>query len=219
MADKEQEQAKFIKEQANKILGLLISISPAPGAVKSAYKLSGETTKALSLTESTLGTGKLSASDANLNRLATISQRLVSELSALDRKDENWWIEASGANLLSKGESTRALKHLVEQQAKLKALREACEGLKTLAAVAFANTVANVKGLAKLYIPSIPMIDGMVTKDIQRDFDVCIRLINSILKKVAVAAGVVADMMKSIDRFLLLVHSQDKRHALKPAGP
>ena len=83
--------------------------------------------------------------------------------------------------------------------------------LKTLAAVAFAASISNVKGLAKAYMPSIPAIDGMVTKETRNNFDVCMRLIDVILAKVDTAMAATADMNKSIDRFLRLINAQDKR--------
>ena len=216
MVDKEsEEQKKFIREQGKKILDLLVEIAPVSRGVKEVYKVSRETEEALSAVGAAHDTGTLSASDENINRLAAIARRLSNELSTLNRHDENWWIETSGANLFSVGDSTKAIEILQKQRQHFLNLRDACDGLKTLAAVAFASTVSDIKGLAKLYIPSIPAMDGFVTKEARDNFDVCISLINSILKKIEVALRAVADMNKVVDRFLTLTHSQDKREALK----
>lgn len=216
MSDKtEKEQTAFIKEQAKKILDLLVTIAPVQKGVKEIYKVSKETNKALTLADKVERTGQLTSSDGNINRLQSIANQLSNELSSLNRKDENWWIVTSGANLFSQGESASALKYLYREKKKLVALREACTGLKTLTGVAFANTVANVKGLAKLYAPSLPMIDGMVAKEVMREFDVCIGLIDSILKKLEAATLVVADMKEALDKFLLLIEAQDQRSVTK----
>jgi hypothetical protein len=167
MADdkKEKEQRKFIESQGLKILELLVTLAPVSKGVKEVWKIGKETNKALSMLEGSCESGSLSASDGNINRLKTISSQLSNELSRLNRFDENWWIQTSGANLFSAGDSTRALGIFQLQRTHLLALRDACEGLKTLAAVAFANTVSDVKGLAKLYIPSVPIVDAEVTKE------------------------------------------------------
>jgi hypothetical protein len=212
--NKEQEQT--MKSQAKKILDLLVKIAPIPQGAKEAYKIARETQKALDMTDKTLdrGMGFLAASDDNLNRLSAIAQRLSNELSALNRHDENWWLETSGANLFSKLDSTEALKRLQTQRRHLIDLKEACDGLKTLTGLVFAHTISDVKGLAKLYVPSIPMIDGQVTKETRDTFDVCINLIDAILKKVEITMTATADMAKAIDRFLTLVNQQDQRTAL-----
>lgn len=204
-------QRDFMKSQAKKVLDLLVKLAPIPSGVKEAYSVSKETTKALDMTSATFDSGLLTASDSSMNRLAEIARRLSNELSTLSRKDEDWWLMTSGANLFSKTDSTEALKRLQQQHEYLLALKEACDGLKTLAAVAFAASISNVKGLAKAYMPSIPAIDGMVTKETRNNFDVCMRLIDLILTKVDTAMAATADMNKSIDRFLRLINAQDKR--------
>ena len=209
------EQEQYLKSQGLKILDLLVKIAPTGQGMKEGWKVTRETTKALTMAERTFETGNLSASDGNMNRLAMISHHLSNELFKLSRKDGNWWIEASGTNLLSREHSTAALHRLQGQRNYLKALREACEGLKTLAAVVFAQSISNVKGFAKLYMPSIPMIDGMVTKDTRKEYDVCIGLIDSTLKNLSQAIQAVADMNKLVDRFLTLMNAQDQRSALK----
>jgi hypothetical protein len=214
--DKEaKERAAFIKSQAGKIFDLLVKIAPISNGLKETWKVSRETEKALTISGRTSDLGRLSASDDNLNRLREIANKLAGDLSSLNRMDENWWIETSGANLFSVGESTKALAVLHQQVKYLRDLRTACDGLKGLARLIFANSVANVKGLAKLYIPSIPMIDAAVMKEITDQFDVCIKLLDSIVKKAELAAATVADMNKAVDRFLILVNSQDQRGALK----
>jgi hypothetical protein len=214
--DKEaKERATFIKSQAGKIFDLLVKIAPISNGLKETWKVSRETEKALTISGRTSDLGRLSASDDNLNRLRNIANKLAGDLSSLNRMDENWWIETSGANLFSVGESTKALAVLQQQVKYLRDLRTACDGLKDLARLIFANSVANVKGLAKLYIPSIPMIDAAVMKEITDQFDVCIKLLDSIIKKAELAAATVADMNKAVDRFLILVNSQDQRGALK----
>jgi hypothetical protein len=207
------DQEQFMRTQGKKILDLLVKIAPIPKGAKETYQVARETIKALEMTERTvdLEMGRLSASDDNLNRLALIAERLSNELSSLNRHDENWWLETSGANLFSKVDSTAALTRLQHQREHLLALSEACAGLKTLAALVFAQSVSNVKGLAKLYIPSIPVIDGYVTKDIRETFDVCRNLTEAIRKKLETAIRVTADMTKSLDRFLTLTNTQDHR--------
>jgi hypothetical protein len=208
-------QERYLKSQGKKILDLFVKISPLPTGVKDAYRLSRETEKALKMVGDAEETGTLSSSDSNINCLASIARRLSNELSTLNRKDINWWIDTSGANLLSRDDSTKAVQKLQERRQYLLDLREACDGLKTAAAVAFANTVSNVKGLAKLYMPSIPAIDGIVTKEARDNYDVCMSLIDSIVKTVDSATHVVADMTKALDRFLVLVNTEDQRKALK----
>jgi hypothetical protein len=202
-----------MRSQGKKILDLLVKIAPIPKGAKDAYQIARETVKALEMTDRTmdLGLGQLSASDDNLNRLSLIAGRLSNELSSLNRHDENWWLETSGANLFSKRDSTTALKRLQHQREHLLALKEACDGLKTLAALVFAQSVSNVKGLAKLYIPSVPAIDGYVTKDIREHFDVCMKLSDAIVTKLDTAIRATADMNKSLDRFLTRAHTQDHR--------
>jgi hypothetical protein len=211
------EQQQLMKSLAKKVLDLLVQIAPIPKGARETYKIGRETQKALEMTDKTLepGIGHLSASDDNLNRLSVIATRLSNELSALNRHDENWWLETSGANLFSKLDTTEALKRLQQQRQHLTDLKEACDGLKTLSALVFAQSVSNVKGLAKLYIPSIPAIDGYVTKNTRESFDVRINLINSILKKLEVAIAATADMSKSIDRFLMLINSQSQATILR----
>jgi hypothetical protein len=212
---KSTEEEKFIKDQGKKILDLLVKIGPVSNGLKELYKVSRETEKALTMVSTTLETGQLSASDGNMNRLATIARRFLNELSTLNRFDENWWIEASGANLFSVGDSTKAIGILEQQRQHLVDLKAACDGLRTLAAVAYANTYADIKGLAKMYMPSIAALDGIVTKETREGFDNCMKLIDSIVKKVEAALRAVADMNKVVDRFLVLKNSQDQKEALK----
>lgn len=217
MADSTAADAKksYLKSQGKKVFDLLVKLSPVHSIAKDVFRVSRETEKALKMIDDTADTGALSASDSNINNLALIAQRLSNELSTLNRKDINWWLDTSGANLLSKSDSTKAIQKLQEQRQYLLDLKDACDGLKTAVGVAFANTVANVKGLAKLYMPSIPAIDGMVTKEARDNYDVCMGLIDSIIKKVEAATHAVADMTKALDRFLVLVNTQDQRTALK----
>ncbi len=209
------EQKKLLENQAKKILDLLVKIAPIPQGVKQGYQASRETIKSLEMADATADMGMLSASDPNMNWLALIARRLSNELSTLNRRDVNWWLETSGANLFSRKDSTEALKRLQSQRQHLLNLREACDGLKTLAGAVFAQSVANVKGLAKLYVPSIPAIDGYVTKDTRDTFDVCVRLADSIVKKQETAIQVTADMTKAIDRFTTLTNANDQRTALQ----
>jgi hypothetical protein len=205
------EQQKFMEQQAKKILDLLVKIAPFPKGAKELYQVAKETKTALDMTVKTFETGRLSASDENMNRLSTIAYRVMNELSKLNRGDEQWWIESSGANLFSKVDTTEGLKRLEAQRKHLLALKEACEGLKTLAGVVFAASVSNVKGLAKLYIPSVPMIDGYVTKDTRDTYSACLNLIDAIVKKQETAIRTTADMEKAIDRFLTLLNTKDQR--------
>jgi hypothetical protein len=205
-----QENKAKLKSLANKILDLLVKLAPLPRGVQTAWKMARETEKSLSMADRTWESGELTSSDGDINRLQEIAHRLSNEFSTLNRKDANWWIENSGANLFNVGDSTRAIDILHGQRQALVSLREACDGLKALAAVAFANTVADVKGLAKLYVPSIPMIDAAVTKEVREEFDICKGLINDILKKIDEATLAVANMNKQVDQFLTLIQTNDK---------
>jgi hypothetical protein len=146
-----------------------------------------------------------------MNRLSAIAYRVMNELSKLNRGDGQWWIESAGANLFNNVDTTEGLKRLEAQRKHLLALKEACEGLKTLAGVVFAASVSNVKGLAKLYVPSVPMIDRYVTKDTRDTYSACLNLIDSIVKKQETAIRATADMGKAIDRFLTLLNTKDQR--------
>ncbi len=119
-----------------------------------------------------------------------------------------------GANLLSKDQTTQALQLLQQQRQLLLDLREACDGLKTLAWTAFAAANANIKGIAKMYVPSLVAIDAAVTKELAERFDNCIKAINTTLAVLENVIRSTADMEKSIDRFLSLVSSSDQRKAL-----
>ena len=211
-------QRNVIKSQAKKVLDLLVKIAPIPSGAKEAYSVSKELSKALDMSSATFDTGILTASDPNMNCLAEIARRFSNELSKLSRNDENWWIETSGANFFSRSDSTEALKRLQQQRQYLLALKDASEGLKALATTLMVQSVANFKGIAKLYIPSIAAMDAMVTKETRDNFDVCMRLIDTILTKLDVAINATADMNKSIDRFLTLINTKDMRQLPKPTA-
>jgi hypothetical protein len=215
-ADKvSQENQAKIKSLAKDMLELLAKLAPVPSAVQAGWKIAKETEKSLSMAGRTWGSNELSASDDNINRLQEIANRLSDELSTLNRKTANWWIDSSGANLFSVKDSTKAIIILDGQRKTLVALRAACDGLKALTAVAFANTVADVKGLAKIYAPSIPLIDAEVTKEVREQFDICKGLIDDILSKLDKATFVIADMNKQIDRFLTLIKTKDQRETVR----
>lgn len=210
---REVEQTKFIKSQAKKLLDFLVKIAPISDASKETYRVGRETIKALEMVDGTMdvGMGQLSSSDDNLNRIAVIAQHLSNELSTLNRFDIDWWLMTSGANLFSRTDSTNALRRLQEQRSNMMNIKDGCAGMKAAAAIVFAASVANVKGLAKLYMPSIPAIDGYVTKDINETFDVCLGLADSIIAKIDTAIRTTADMTNSLDRFLIRTNTTDHR--------
>jgi hypothetical protein len=208
---KTKEQERLIRSNARKVLDALVKIAPVSKGAKEAYSLSRETEKALTMSARTMESGRLTASDENMNLLSQIARSISSDLSTLNRHDMNWWLENSGANLFSKSDSTEALKRLEQQRQHLIGMKEGCDGLKTLAALMFTQSVANVKGIAKLWVPSIPMIDGVVTKETRETLDVCMRLSDSIVGKLDQAIRATADMNKFIDRFLALVNTRDQR--------
>lgn len=214
------EQVEFMKSQGKKILDLLIEISPVPQGVKDAYSVSQEVETALSLT-GTASAGQLEGTDENVNRLALIARRLSNELSSLNRRDEQWWIDTSGANLFSPAQSTEALMLLQRRRQTLIALKEACDGMRSLALALGVYGFSNVKALPKA-MTSLVVLDIEVIKETRKNFDICIRHIDSILQKVEFAIRVTADMTKPLDRFLTLVNTQDQRTTLKAiqeAGP
>jgi hypothetical protein len=213
---KAREQAEVIKSNATKLLEMLMKIAPVPKGVQDGYKLSKDTIKVLSNPDSaTAGLTLDSAFDDNIKRLGVIAASLLKELGELSDKNENWWIASSGANLLSVGDSTKALKILEKQRASLLALRGACEALRTLTEVSFLATIADVKGLAKTFMPSVPIFDRRGANKAKDDFEECIRKIDYVLKKIELAFRGVADMNKVVDRFLILLNSQDQRSAVK----
>lgn len=214
----QEEQSKQLKDLGKNILELLSKIAPIPKGVTEAYKVSKETVKVLDFSVQAYAQGlnkEIPAFNDNLNKLEEISIKLYDELEIFVDKSENWWIETSGANLFSVQDSTKALQYIQQQSTHFNALKNAFVGLKTLAGVVYASSIANVKGLAGLFMPDIPAIDAMVLKRIAAKYDDCIDRCDVIIKKIDIAGHGVADMNKVVDRFLVLVKSQDQRAALK----
>ncbi|HVP46624.1 MAG TPA: hypothetical protein VMT32_08575 [Bryobacteraceae bacterium] len=222
MPDKSQEDDSFSDEQKQllktlgmKALDFLVKIGPAPELAKEGYKVGRELSKT-SKTLDNLGSepGDLTSSDYSINRLAKLARYLHSEMAKLARHDENWWVEVSGVNLLQREQTTEALQNLQQQRQLLLNLQECCDGLKGLAVVAMGAAHLNIKGIAKMYMPSLVAIDGIVVNQILDHLDNCNKCIDSSLGKLENAIRTTADYQKSVDRFLALVNSGDQRKVL-----
>ena len=209
------EQKQFLKAMGMKALDLLVKIGPAPELAKEGYKVGRELSKT-SKTLDNLGTdpGELTSSDYSINKLAQLARYLHTETAKLARHDENWWVEVSGVNLLQHDQTTEALQKLQQQRRLLLNLKECCDGLKGLAVVAMGAAHMNIKGIAKMYMPSLVAMDGIVMNQTLDHLDNCAKCIDSSLSKLENAIRTTADCQKSVDRFLALVNSRDQRKAL-----
>lgn len=209
------QQQELLKSLGKKSVDLIVKISPLPDVVKEGYKVAREIDKAVTTAEKANSGFELTSTDYSINKIAEVSKFIHNETASLARRDENWWMENSRVNLFDSQETTRALQVLQDKRTLLLDLKEACDGLKTLAKVAMAAANANLKGLAKLYVPSLVVLDGIVTKESCERFDYSISAIDKVVQMIERMIRQTADMQKGVDRFLTLINSTDQREALK----
>jgi hypothetical protein len=209
------QQQELLKSLGKKSVDLIVKISPLPDVVKEGYKAAREIDKAVTTAEKANSGFELTSTDYSINKIAEVSKFIHNETASLARRDENWWMENSRVNLFDSQETTRALQVFQDKRTLLLDLKEACDGLKTLAKVAMAAANANLKGLAKLYVPSLVVLDGIVTKESCERFDYSISAIDKVVPMIERMIRQTADMQKSVDRFLTLINSTDQREALK----
>jgi hypothetical protein len=209
------QQQELLKSLGKKSVDLIVKISPLPDVVKEGYKVAREIDKAVTTAEKANSGFELTSTDYSINKIAEVSKFIHNETASLARRDENWWMENSRVNLFDSQETTRALQVLQDKRTLLLDLKEACDGLKTLAKVAMAAANVNFKGLAKLYVPSLVVLDGIVTKESCERFDYSISAIDKVVPMIERMIRQTADMQKSVDRFLTLINSTDQREALK----
>lgn len=209
------EQKQLLKAVGMKALDLLVKIGPAPELAQEGYKVGRELSKT-SKTLDNLGSepGEITSSDYSINKLAKVARYLHAETAKLARHDESWWVEVSGVNLLQPQQTTEALQKLQQQRQLLLNLKECCDGLKGLAVVAMGAAHLNIKGIAKMYVPSLVAIDGIVIHQTLDHLDNCAKCIDLSLAKLENAIRTTADYQKAVDRFLALVNSSDQRKAL-----
>lgn len=209
------QQQELLKSLGKKSVDLIVKISPLPDVVKEGYKVAREIDKAVTTAEKANSGFELTSTDYSINKIAEVSKFIHNETASLARRDENWWMENSRVNLFDSQETTRALQVFQDKRTLLLDLKEACDGLKTLAKVAMAAANANLKGLAKLYVPSLVVLDGIVTKESCERFDYSISAIDKVVQMIERMIRQTADVQKSVDRFLTLINSTDQREALK----
>jgi hypothetical protein len=209
------QQQELLKSLGKKSVDLIVKISPLPDVVKEGYKVAREIDKAVTTAEKANSGFELTSTDYSINKIAEVSKFIHNETASLARRDENWWMENSRVNLFDSQETTRALQVFQDKRTLLLDLKEACDGLKTLAKVAMAAANVNFKGLAKLYVPSLVVLDGIVTKESCERFDYSISAIDKVVPMIERMIRQTADMQKSVDRFLTLINSTDQREALK----
>ena len=210
-----QEQKDLLKSLGMKALDLLVKIGPASDLAKEGYKLSRELSKTGKILDNVSSNpGELSSSDYSINKMAKVADYLHSQTAALARHDEAWWEEVSGVNMLQPQQTTEALQKLQQQRQFLLNLKDCCDGLKDLALAVMGAAHFNVKGLAKMYMPSLVAIDGAVTKQSLDHLDNCKSCIDTSVGKLENAIRITADWQKSTDRFLGLMNSSDQRKTL-----
>jgi hypothetical protein len=209
--DKQQQQ--LLKSLGKKAVDFLVKISPMPDLAKEGYKVVREIDKSTGIAERAAATGEITSSDYSINLVATISKFLYNQTTSLARRDESWWIDNSRVNLFQPEETTLALHTFAEKRKLLLDLKETCDGVKDLALVAMAAANANVKGFAKLYIPSLVAIDGAVTKESCDRLDYAMSAIDTIVDLIEQVMRDTADYQKGADRLLVLINSTDKRKA------
>jgi hypothetical protein len=209
------QQQELLKSLGKKSVDLIVKISPLPDVVKEGYKVAREIDKAGTTADKAYSGFELTSTDYSINKIAEVSKFIHNETASLARRDENWWMENSRVNLFDSQETTRALQLFQDKRTLLLDLKETCDGLKTLALVAMAAANANVKGLAKLYVPSLVALDGFVTKESCERFDYSISAIDKVVQMIERLIRQTADMEKGVDRFLTLINSTDQREALK----
>jgi len=204
--DKQQEA--LLKSLAKKAVDFLVKISPLPDFGKEGYKVVRELDKTAGVVQGAAA-GEIISSDYSINQVAAISKFLYNQTTSLARRDGDWWMENSKANLLDPKETTVALHIFSEKRKLLLDLKQTCEGVKGLALAAMAAANANVKGFAKLYIPSLVAIDGVVTKESCDRLDYAISAIDKIVDLIEHVIRETADMQKAADRLLALINSTD----------
>ncbi len=208
----DKEQQKLLKSLGKKAVDFLVKISPLPEVAKEGYKVVRELDKTASVGAGATA-GELTSSDYSVNLVASISKFIYNQTTSLARRDENWWMDNSKVNLLDPKETTLALHMFSEKRKLLLDLKETCDGVKDLALVAMAAANANVKGLARLYIPSLVAVDGVVTKESCDRLEYAISAIDKIVDLLEKVMRDTADVQKAADRLLVLINSTDKRKA------
>jgi hypothetical protein len=204
----DKQQQALLKSLAKKAVDFLVKISSLPEIGKEGYKVVRELDKAATVLEGA-ATGELISSDYTINQVAAVSKFLYTQTTSLARHDEGWWMENSKVNLLVSKETTVALHIFSEKWKLLLDLKETCDGVKDLALVAMTAANANVKGFAKLYIPSLVAVDGVVTKESRDRLDYAISAIDKIVELIERVIRETADMQKAADRLMVLINSTD----------
>jgi hypothetical protein len=204
----DKQQQELLKSLGKKGVDFLVKISPLPDIAKEGYKLVRELDKTVGVMNNAAA-GELTSSDYSINLVASISKFLYNQTTNLARRDEDWWIENSRVNLLDSKETTFALHLFSEKRKLLLDLKETCDGVKDLALVAMTAANMNVKGFAKLYVPSLVAIDGVVTKESLDRMDYAMSAIDKIVDLIERLIRTTADMQKSADRLLVRINSTD----------
>jgi hypothetical protein len=202
------QQQALLKSLGKKCVDFMVKISPLPDLAKEGYKVVRELDKTSTVVQGAAA-GELTSSDYSINLVATISKFLYNQTTSLAQRDESWWVDNSKVNLCETKETTIALHLFAEKRKLLLDLKETCDGVKDLALVAMAAANANVKGFARLYIPSLVAIDGVVTKESCDRLDYAMSAIDKIVDRIERVMRTTADMQKATDRFLVLINSTD----------
>lgn len=205
----DKQQQALLKSLGKKGVDCLVKISPLPDAAKEGYKVARELDKTDSVLQGTAASGEVTSSDYSINLIATISKFLYNQTTSLAPHDENWWIANSDMDLCDSKQTTAALHLLSEKRKLLLDLKETCDGVKDLALAAMAAANANIKGFAKLYMPSLVAIDGIVTKQSCDRLDCAIGAIDKIVGVIEHVMRHTADIEKAADRVLVLINSTD----------
>ncbi len=129
--------------------------------------------KNVNLVSRTAQTADLEATDEKLNNMRSLGRQWNAELFQMRMKTENDWVQWSGTNLFQPNEATQAVKNTKELMDKMLALKEACDGLATLAEIVFIADNMNIKGLAKLDAPDLIVMDRYVKDEVVKEFKSC----------------------------------------------
>jgi hypothetical protein len=144
-----------------------------------------------------------------INQVWAVGKVWSHQLAELARKDQNYWIDVSGSNLLSEKQTVSAFEYLLAKKTTLEALREACDGLRGLIlAVSIADHM-DIKGVASTLV-STKALDIAARKEAQKEFEICVKLIDKIIPSLVQAMEAVADMRDSLQRFQLRRVSDNK---------
>jgi hypothetical protein len=157
--------------------------------------------KSASMALNTRATGQLSASSDNLNRLRAIGSNWNNALLKLTLHDENWWIDWSGTNLLSAAAAEKAVKKTRKLREKMVAMEKGCKGLADLAKVVFVSENMDIKGLARLYIPSIVAIDAIVLNEAISNFKACSNNAARVRKKLDLVIPTLEETWRAARKF------------------